>query len=302
MSRFFHGTMACVALGVVLLSAIGMQLSGIRVEPAQFLPKLGLYALVLAGAFFYRYRQAEQLACALFIVFWMGLVSDLHIYPMFLAGRLPGEFCDAQLAACDRLLGIEVIDITAWIGAHPWLKEPLDQIYYTLVFLMTAALLATTLTGRLRAAQEYVIACVCAVALTFPLFAHFQALGPWTYYGYTPATYQDEYLRVFHALKTEPVFTMDLGYTNGLITFPSFHTILALLAGLTLWSVPYLRWLGLTWALLIVVSTLTTGTHYVVDVIAGAGVAAASFAGGRAFSWIEARLQAPALVTEAAPA
>ena len=287
MSRFFHATMTVVVVTVLAISILGMWASGVRVSPAQVLPKIGMYALVLLGAIFYQRRQADSLAAALMIVFWMGLVSDLHVYPMFLAGRQPAAYHDALLAQADRALGLEVPQVLAWMENYPWAKEQLGAIYYTLVFLMTAALLGTSLLGYLRAAQEYVIAMVCAVALTFPLFAVFQAQGPFTYYGYAASPAQIDYLRTLTALKTQDIFTMDLSYASGLITFPSFHTILALLAAWALWSVPYVRWAGLLWAGLIVLATVTTGWHYIIDVLAGGAVAVFSILGAKIFSKVE---------------
>jgi membrane-associated phospholipid phosphatase len=49
-----------------------------------------------------------------------------------------------------------------------------------------------------------------------------------------------------------------------------------MLAGVTLSRTPYARPLGAPWAILIVVSTLTTGTHYLADVLAGLAVVAIS--------------------------
>lgn len=287
MSRFFHATMTLVVLTVLAISIVGMWASGLRVSVAQVLPKIGMYCLVLVGAFFYKRRGADSLAAALMIVFWMGLVSDLHVYPMFLAGRQPADYHDALLADADRALGLEVPEVLRWMEGCPWAKERLDAIYYTLVFLMTAALLSTTLLGYLRVAQEYVISMVCAVGLTFPLFAVFQAQGPFTYYGYPATPAQLDYLRTLTALKTQDVFTMDLSYASGLITFPSFHTILALLAARALWPVPYVRWIGLLWAGLIVLSTVTTGWHYIIDLLAGGVVAGLSVVGAKVFSRVE---------------
>jgi membrane-associated phospholipid phosphatase len=288
MTRFFHVTMTLVVLITLAISIGGMAASGIRVEPHQLVPKLLLYALLLAGAAFYKYRKADALVAPLLIVFWMGLVSDLHVYPMFLAARSGAPFSDELLARADRWLGIEVTDVMAWMEPYPLVRHALEHIYFTLVFLMAAALLATSLTGRLKAAQEYVIGCVIAVAVSFPLFAVFQAHGPWVHYSYVPALDQTEYMRVFAAVRSEPVFTMDLRYANGLMCFPSFHTILAALAGAALWSIPYVRWVAAAWAGLIVLSTVTTGTHYLIDVIVGLAVAAVSVAGAKGFSRVEA--------------
>src|SRR5262245_63918222 len=115
MTRFFHATMTVVVLIVIAISVWGMNASGIRVPFQQLLPKIGLYALILVAAAVYKYRQCDSLVAALMIVFWMGLVSDLHIYPMFLAGRQQVEYCDATLAEIDRAIGIEVMDVMAWI-------------------------------------------------------------------------------------------------------------------------------------------------------------------------------------------
>jgi len=87
---------------------------------------------------------------------------------------------------------------------------------------------------------------------------------------------------------------LDLAYRDGLICFPSFHTILAVLAGVALWSIPYLRWAAAALAALIVVSTVTTGTHYVVDVVAGLGVAFVAFGVAKGYTWLELKVSRPA--------
>ena len=110
--------MAFVVVFVLALSAVGMWASGLRVPVHQVLPKVGLYALVLLGAAVYKYRKADQLVAALIII-RVGLLSDLHVYPMFLAGRRPVAYSDAVLARADRVLGLEVPQMLAWIGQHP---------------------------------------------------------------------------------------------------------------------------------------------------------------------------------------
>ena len=287
MSRPFHVTMAAIVLATVALSSWGMAATGIRVSAEQLWPKLGLYFSILAGAAFAYWRGAPRFANAFLIIFWMALVSDLHIFPMFLAGRQSLPFSDDLLAACDRALGLEVPDVLAWLADHPLVRELLEGMYSSLVYLMATALLATTLGNRLRTAQMYVIANVVAVLICFPFFAFFQAIGPWVVYGYSPSPHQQLYMQVFAALKEQKTFTIDLGYVNGLLCFPSFHTVLAVLAAWALRSLPVLRWLALAWSGLIVVSTVTTGWHYVVDVIAGFGVAGLSVLGAKAFASVE---------------
>lgn len=80
---------------------------------------------------------------------------------------------------------------------------------------------------------------------------------------------------------------LDLEYRAGLICFPSFHTIVAVLSAVALWPVRGLRWLAAVWAGVIVVWTVTTRTHYIVDAVAG--LAVAQVAGGLA--WVYSRME-----------
>jgi hypothetical protein len=281
--------MAAVVLITIAVSAAGMALTGIHVRFEQLLPKIGLYAVVLGGALFYRWRDEPRFVAALMIVFWMGLVSDLHVFPMFLAGRSAVPFHDDLLAQCDRALGLEVPQVLALMADYPALSEFFDRTYYTLVFLMACALLVPALTLRLKAAQQYVLSCVFAVLICFPFFACFQARGPWIVYGMEPSPAQQSFMEVLAALKENDVFVMDLGYVNGLLCFPSFHTILAILAAAALWTVRYLRWVTALWAGLIVVATVTTGWHYIVDVIAGVAVSAVCIGLARVVVWFGER-------------
>lgn len=293
MSRFFHLTLSSIVLGGILLSAWGMTISGITLQWEQLLPKLRLYAIVLAGTLFYRWRGEPRFVAAFMIIFWMGVVSDLHVFPMFLAGRQPAEFYDVWLARADQWLGLEVPQVLAWLEPYPPLADALHRIYYTLVFLMAAALLITTLTNQIAAAQEYVISCVASVLICFPFFACFQAYGPWVAYGFSPNPAQQSFMDVFAALKRDEPFVMDLGYVNGLLCFPSFHTILAVLPAAALRHTPYVRWIAALWAALIVVSTVTTGWHYIVDVLAGLAVAGCCVLVAKGFTALERRCCVP---------
>ncbi len=293
--------MAAIVLATILLSAWGMQATGIRISLEQLWPKVGMYVCTLACAAFARWRGAPHFAGAFVIIFWMGLVSDLHVFPMFLAGRHSVPFSDEWLAACDHALGLEVPDVLGWLANYPLFLVALERVYYTLIFLMAAALLITSLGNRLQAAKEYVIANVSAVLLCFPLFAFFQAVGPWVVYGYAPSPNQQLFMEVFGALREQETFTMDLSYVNGLLCFPSFHTVLAVLAAWALRSVPVVRWVAGIWAALIVVSTVTTGWHYIVDVLAGVGVAACSAMLAKGFTRLECALERRCLAEQRHP-
>src|SRR5262249_24987312 len=140
---------------------------------------------------------------------------------------------------------------------------------------------------RMRDAKEYVLAGVISAIISLPLFSAFQAVGPWVHYGYDPLTKQTNYMETYRDLKTEGTFVMDIDYSDGLICFPSFHTILAVLAAIALRRVPIAGWAASILASLIVISTVTTGPHYIIDVVAGIVVALLSVTMARMYSRAE---------------
>jgi membrane-associated phospholipid phosphatase len=57
--------------------------------------------------------------------------------------------------------------------------------------------------------------------------------------------------------------------------------VLTVLAAVALWPIRWLRWPATVWATLIVVSTVTTGIHYTIDVLGGLGLAVTAHAGAK---------------------
>jgi hypothetical protein len=285
----FHAVLAVIAAAILALSAYAMHQSRIAVLPSQWLPRLILLAALLAGAAFYRWRRMERAVNLILMAFWAILLSNLLFLPMYVAARRRVEASDALLARWDAALGVEVPDVLRVMERFPAVAGFLAASYDTLIVLVTLAIVVPPLCGRMDKAKEYALAVLAAAAIALPLFAAFQAEGPWCYYGYPPSPPQAECTQMYRALKTDEWYVLDLSSMNGLICFPSFHTILAVLAASALWPIPYLRWPAAVAAGLIVLATVTTGWHYLADVIGGLLIAAASVAVARGYLWLEAR-------------
>jgi membrane-associated phospholipid phosphatase len=288
----FHWTLGVFAAALGLASGWALHASGITLAPAALWPRVGVLVVLGAGAVVYRRRRMARLADTILFTFWGILFSNLHCLPMFVAARQRVPLRDALLARWDAALGVEVPAVLAAVGAHPLAARFLERCYGTLLPLVAAAIIVPPLVGRLRPAKEYAIGCIVAALIGIPIFGFLQAEGPWIHYGYTPALDQSAYVHTFAALKSRAPFVLDLSYGDGLICFPSFHTILAVLAATALWDVPLVRWPAAILAALIVVSTVTTGTHYVVDVVAGLAIAALAHAAARGYTRLEGRLGA----------
>jgi hypothetical protein len=286
--RVFTVTMVALALAFIGISVYGLYKTNIVLILNQYINRILVYVLLLAGARFYRWRRAGRAVNLIRVTFWTLLFGTLYQFPMFIASRAPVGMKDSVLAGFDRALGIEVPQVLRFMDGLPALNRLLVICYNLLLLLMVVAIIVPPLCGRMRDAKEYVLAGVVSAIISLPLFSTFQAVGPWVHYGYDPLIRQDNYMETFRKLKAEGTFVMDIDYSDGLICFPSFHTILAVLAAVALRRVPIAGWAAGILASLIVISTVTTGSHYIIDVIAGFGVALLSIIIARIYSRAEA--------------
>lgn len=90
------------------------------------------------------------------------------------------------------------------------------------------------------------------------------------------------HLADFTALRDGAFSHLSFQSMEGIITFPSLHTALAILFARAFWRLPYLGFVGLALNGMMIVSTLAVGGHYLVDTLAGGVIALLGFAALRA--------------------
>jgi membrane-associated phospholipid phosphatase len=172
---------------------------------------------------------------------------------------------DGWFVRMDQALSVSVPAITAWSNAHRS-GRLISSTYPLLLWVLPVALVLPVVFGRAKVAREFVLANAIAFAIGLPLFALLPAVGPW--YGFHTAglpvqlALQNELL----ALRGSSSHPFQLA---GVICFPSFHVIWAILVARALWAFRWLRWPAVALCSLIALSTLTTGWHYFADVLAG---------------------------------
>jgi hypothetical protein len=288
--RFFHLSLTAVGLVFLGVSVVALPLARLTVPLAPLVPRAALFACLLFGFAFYRWRKEKKLADLFIICFWSLVFGNLYVFPMYMAARSPVGMSDGLLAGVDRALGLEVPDVLAFMKDYPRLSQLLDVCYDLLLALVVLAILLPPLCGHMRRAKEYLITGIVSALITFPVFAAFQAEGPWSQYGYPPRADQQRYMATFTEVKADRWVELGFSHTDGLITFPSFHAVLAVLAAFALWPIRRVRWPAAVLAGLIVISTVTTGWHYTADVVAGLVIAALACAAAKGFTRLEARV------------
>jgi len=275
----FHLQMLCVAVVILTITVIGCQVIAVHVPDAEnlFLP-VGLMAVVACAMCLYlKERGWVRTADSVLTILWGVFFYVVLNFPVTIAARLGmgNALYDSSFLRLDGMLGVSVPAIASWFSRHG-MEGLMSSVYSALIPLLWSAILLPTLTGRAWLAQRFMAANLVAFALGLPLFALFPAVGPW--YGFHLVARPDEAAcqALLELIRTPGIYTYHL--PAGIICFPSFHVIWAILGAYALWG---FRWMRVPVAMLataIVVSTLATGVHYLVDVIGGIVLASISIA------------------------
>lgn len=186
------------------------------------------------------------------------------------AAHNPASLADATFARLDAYV-FQTRNIVTWMRAHPALNIASVLVYGSVYCLVGLTGLAPLL-GYRDAGRRFVLGGMIGLLLTIAGFALLPAVGPWTVEGYRPTIDQRAVEKALLAMKAHAI-QYPAASATGIVGFPSFHTVLAILSAYAIWPIRSIRWPGTILAVGICVSTLTTGWHYGVDVVAGAAVA-----------------------------
>ncbi len=190
-----------------------------------------------------------------------------------IAARSPTPLVDATLARIDSQT-IQTVMVVRWLQNFPRLCIASQAAYDSLWALAITALFLPTLCGHARDVRHYLLATSVSILFTLGLFALWPAIGPWTIEAFQPGRMQAQTALYLSAVKTHAVPSGP--ELPGIVAFPSFHVILAILATRALWGIGKLRAFSAALCVAICISTVATGWHYVVDVFAGVAVATIS--------------------------
>jgi hypothetical protein len=233
-----------------------------------------IFAVVFTLAVYWHEKGAINLRDATLTLPWAILLAATLPPLVVSIAKLDLPLQDEHLARVDQLLGINVPHITVW-SAHHRVGTLINRTYTLLSPLLTLSVFLPALAGKAKNAQQFIMANLIAFCIGLPVFAFSPAVGPWYGYGFTPTPHQIE-------CQTALILFREAGHTashlDAIICFPSFHVIWAILCVAALWGFRLLRIPVSLLAGMIILSTVTTGWHYCVDVLGGIVVAGLSLA------------------------
>lgn len=235
-------------------------------------------ALFLGAILWYcRWRPLPRLVDACELAIWAVLYFDALSVLIQIAGRSPRPLVDVQLTAMDARMHFATVTVVHWAAHWRAVKAVFVIAYELEPLLLLTALVFLPFMGHAEASRRYVLGIVVAAVITAGAFALWPAAGPWMTEGYRPTHSQTLATGYLQLLKTQKPVALDM-QDAGIVAFPSFHTLLALLSAIALSSMRRLRVAAWAIAGLIIVSTLTTGWHYLTDVLGGIVLTAISVA------------------------
>ena len=248
-------------------------------------PLLAGILATAAGLYYRHWRIEERLAVALIgtahLIWFSCAIAVLN----YLVISFDRPLIDAQLLVWDQALGIDWPKLFVALKTTPWLSPLLTAAYAS--SLLQIALLVPTLAllGYTERLDRFFLSFILAAGITigfwaaFPSFgaaAHLFSLGVVT--DLPSAVVGRDYVETLLALKAGLHTHIVLGEMKGLIAFPSFHTVMAVLTVYAAAAISRVFWPVVAWNALVLLSVPVDGGHHVVDIAAGLVLAVAAIA------------------------
>jgi membrane-associated phospholipid phosphatase len=257
-----------------------------------YVPLLGLFPIVVttsAIAWFYTHRRNDPRIVALMhsVSFFFLVPATLALMSyVFAAKNLP--LVDGMLADADRLMGFDWTAHLALIWSWPTLGHALEGAYHATGITLFLTLIILIVMKRTEQSMELWFLMVATGIVTMVTATFVPAEGAFVFHQPNPALSQEAaalngiwHLEHFRAVREGTLRHLDVGKIEGIVTFPSYHTAMAIIFAWVLRGTVFVLPAAL-FSAVVVLSTLAIGGHYLIDVIAGAAVTATVIALSRA--------------------
>jgi len=233
-----------------------------------------------------RYRADPKLVTALATTMAMMIFSRSAGILDYLLVSTNAPLVDAALARWDNALGFDWVGHGRWLHQHRWLEQLLGWAYMSLLVQFAVVIIYLGFTGRYRELSDFCGVLVLTTVIGDVVSVLWPAAGASKHFA-AQLVSDVSMLSDFEPLRNGMLRSIPVDAVQGLVSIPSFHTILALLFMNAMRGTR----LALPFVLLntlVLLSTPRFGGHYLVDMIGGvvvwggrsAGLAYAGFARG----------------------
>ena len=278
-----------IATAIGAIDLVWEEKANFAIAASAYASLAAVTGLCWAGGYLYRtWRPEPRLAAMLFgtgfLISFSAAASVLNAMLLVVAGPRT----DGVLAEADRALGFDWPNMMRALAGHQTLLWVLQFAYGALLPEIALTVIALGTLGRISSVYRFVLAVAIGALICIFIWTLFPAFGAMSVYHLDPATAASLHVPVDGAYGQALVKMLHEGPgfiapddAKGLIGFPSYHAVLALLLIWYLRDVPWLRWPALLFNGIVVLATPIEGGHHWVDVFAGVPVTILAVFGAR---------------------
>lgn len=249
--------------------------SGARLAPSITFPGGVLFLMLLLHSYYSAMRPSPLLATLLgsLAITIIGLCSVGVIALASLQLRMP--LIDTLLVRADHALGFDAASVSKFLSQDGTIVNLLTIAYQASIPLIFATLIGQCLISNYDEAWCFSLniiatAFICSlIALIAPAIGAFATLGVSSDVIARLPLAGNYHLPAFRIFYSAEPSVIDVTQLQGVITFPSFHTAMAVLTAYAWRRTNCIAQISWAWAVVVVFSTIPIGGHYLIDLLGG---------------------------------
>jgi hypothetical protein len=269
---------AIVALDAAFARATGIAVDGVRKHAQLLAILIGIWPATVLAVRVTGFAKGGGFLAEIPGKFFT-YIAAASVLEYYLATS-PAPLRDGWLIAADRGLGVDWPALCGWSEAHQGVRAVLQSAYFGL---MAESGVVVVVTGLFypRRARRFTTALILSSLFTIPLLWVFPVAGPYAAYAQLAvpqscfgfaASWTEHYL----GMRAHTLAAIPLDDIRGIVDFPSYHAACAVLLAYFLRGIPVITPVAVAFNLMMILATPIIGGHYIVDVLAGLAVAAAT--------------------------
>ncbi|MBA5723790.1 phosphatase PAP2 family protein [Candidatus Liberibacter sp.] len=244
-------------------------------ESLVFNVSVGL-GIVIIAHFAFSYLQFYLIRGLVEVIIMGYILTLVIVISMYMAGRFNMPLIDDRLSAIDQAMGFSGKNFLYFLDSYPFLEKIFFNAYQSFMPQILGWLIILICLGHIGRAYAAITAygVLCLIASIISIFL--PASGLFVHYEIQANSFQNinTYFGIYHlddfnALRNDPDFFFSFSQTKGIISFPSVHASVAIWSIWTSWAVKPLRFFSVVGNVLMMISAITHGGHYLIDVVAG---------------------------------
>jgi hypothetical protein len=193
----------------------------------------------------------------------------------YLLASLDYPTIDHQLDNFDKALGFDWLAWYNFINAHPAIQLALFIVYASVPLQIIFSIIYFSHREESNRCNELWWTAVISLLITIILSGILPAMGTFEYYGVADAAH-GVHLQDLHGLRDGNLLGFSLSQLQGIITLPSYHTVLIILLTYIYRDHKGVLWIVLPLNLVQLIAIPSEGGHYIADMLAGGAVAVLS--------------------------